>query len=187
LPRRRRTRIEGAICICGRTCRSCTVPCKEQVRNRQRKPAAISCSRRLVVHATQLRPHAEEHRSVTERRRCPSPKRAAMRLEAHECAGSRSSPSFETRAHAFEFAAPPSACALLKMRTSIACGILHHFKQPISFPRPHCCVRALPLCFTHPPLRVGGAPRDVRVLGGTPVGRARNAARQAPSEAPCVP
>jgi hypothetical protein len=27
-------------------------------------------------------------------------------------------------------------------------GILHHVKQPNSFPRPHCCVRALPL--THP-------------------------------------
>jgi catechol 2,3-dioxygenase-like lactoylglutathione lyase family enzyme len=26
----------------------------------------------------------------------------------------------------------------------------HDVKQPISFPRPHCCVRALPLCFTHP-------------------------------------
>src|SRR5262249_34499618 len=35
--------------------------------------------------------------------------------------------------------------------------------------------------------RVGGAPRDVRVLGGTPVRRAHNAARQAPSEARCVP
>ena len=23
-------------------------------------------------------------------------------------------------------------------------------KQPTSFPRPHCCVRVLPLCFTHP-------------------------------------
>src|SRR5262245_36155906 len=44
---------------------------------------------------------------------------------------------------------------------------------------------------------VGGAPRNVRVLGGTPVGvpscvkdareRAYDAARQAPSEAPCVP
>jgi hypothetical protein len=42
-------------------------------------------------------------------------------------------------------------------------------KQPISFPRPHVCVRALPLCFTHP-VRVGGAPRDVRVFSGTPVG-----------------
>src|SRR5215469_15971302 len=46
-------------------------------------------------------------------------------------------------------------------------------------------------------MRVGGAPRDVRVLGGTPVGRimcvkdarerAYDAIRQAPSEAPCVP
>src|SRR5262249_8373159 len=34
---------------------------------------------------------------------------------------------------------------------------------------------------------VGGAPRDVRVLGGTPGGRAHKAARQAPSRAPCVP
>jgi hypothetical protein len=55
----------------------------------------------------------------------------------------------------------------------------HHVKQPISFPRPHFCVRALPLCFTHPPLRGGrsaerrsGARRNTR-------GRARNAARQA--------
>src|SRR5262249_35090617 len=38
-----------------------------------------------------------------------------------------------------------------------------------------------------PESRVGGAPRVVRVLGGTPVRRAHNAARQAPSEAPCVP
>ena len=56
------------------------------------------------------------------------------------------------------------------MRTTIACAIIHHVKQPFSFPRPHCCVRALPLCFTHPIEGVGGAPRDVRVLGGTPVG-----------------
>jgi hypothetical protein len=56
------------------------------------------------------------------------------------------------------------------MRTIIACANLHNVKQPISFPRPHCCVRALPLCFTHPRWGVGGAPRDVRVLGGTPVG-----------------
>ena len=44
-------------------------------------------------------------------------------------------------------------------------------KQPTSFPRPHCCVRALSLCFTHPPIKgVGGAPRNVGVLGGAPVG-----------------
>ena len=33
---------------------------------------------------------------------------------------------------------------------------------------------------------VGGAPRNVRVLSGTPVGPAHDAAGQAPSEAPCV-
>jgi hypothetical protein len=51
-----------------------------------------------------------------------------------------------------------------------ACTSSHDVKQPVSFPRPHFCVRALPLCFTHPRRGVGGAPRDVRVLGGTPVG-----------------
>src|SRR5262249_32518776 len=45
----------------------------------------------------------------------------------------------------------------------------------------------LQLCFTDPERGVGGAPRNVRVLGGTPVRRAHNAARQAPSEALCVP
>jgi len=48
----------------------------------------------------------------------------------------------------------------------------HDVKQPISFPRSHCCARALPLCFTHPHRGVGGAPRDVGVLSGAPVGHA---------------
>src|SRR6516164_1285484 len=80
-----------------------------------------------------------------------------------------------------------SACALLRMRTSIADFTVHHVKQPISFPR---CVSAPGFCIfasLTPNRRVGGAPRDVRVLGGTPVRRAHNAARQAPGEAPCVP
>jgi hypothetical protein len=97
------------------------------------------------------RPHAEEHRSATRVQTLPLPNRAAMRTRV------RVRRNF-------------LACALLRMRTTIACGILHHVKQPISFPRPHFCVRALPLCFTHPHRGVGGAPRDVRVLGGTPVG-----------------
>src|SRR5262249_8476179 len=42
-------------------------------------------------------------------------------------------------------------------------------------------------CFTNPRMRVGGAPRVVRVLGEAPGRRAHNAARRAPSEAPCVP
>src|SRR6516165_943064 len=46
----------------------------------------------------------------------------------------------------------------------------HDVKQPISFPR-RVCVRGLQFCFAHPNRGVGGAPRDVRVLGGTPVGR----------------
>src|SRR5262249_29098174 len=83
--------------------------------------------------------------------------------------------------------ATSSACALLRMRPGIEFEKAHDFKQPISFPRRVFCARVLHLCFTNPRMRVGGAPRVVRVLGGTPVRRAHNAARQAPSEAPCVP
>src|SRR5215831_1879601 len=94
--------------------------------------------------------------------------------------------AFETRARAFEVCRTPSACALLRMRTSIASFTAHDVKQPISFSR-RVGVRGLRLLLRSPRMRVGGAPRNVRVLGGTPVGRAHNAARQAPSEAPCVP
>ena len=38
-------------------------------------------------------------------------------------------------------------------------------------PAARFCARALHLHFTHPERGVGGAPRNVRVLGGTPVGR----------------
>jgi hypothetical protein len=58
------------------------------------------------------------------------------------------------------------------MRTTIACGILHHVKQPISFPR-----RAFApgLCLFASLTRnrgVGGAPRDVRVRARHPLKRA---------------
>src|SRR5262249_8440973 len=66
-------------------------------------------------------------------------------------------------------------------------GHIHRFKRPVSFPRRDFCVRVLHLCFTNPRMRVGGAPRVVRVLRGTPVSRAHNAAGRALREAPCVP
>jgi hypothetical protein len=47
----------------------------------------------------------------------------------------------------------------------------HDVKQPLSFPRRRLGARGLQLCFTHPERGVGGAPRNVRVLSGTPVGR----------------
>src|SRR5690348_541743 len=46
-------------------------------------------------------------------------------------------------------------------------------------PAAHVCARGLQLCFAHPNRGVGGAPRDVRVLGGTPVRPAHDAAGQA--------
>jgi hypothetical protein len=58
------------------------------------------------------------------------------------------------------------------MRTTIACGILHHVKQPNSFPRPHCCVRALPLCFTHPIEGWAERRETYGCCASAPVGRA---------------
>jgi hypothetical protein len=68
-----------------------------------------------------------------------------------------------------------SACALLRMRPDIESCTVHHVKQPISFPRPHCCVRALPLCFAHPNR---GAERRSGACEA-PVGHANDAACQA--------
>ena len=51
--------------------------------------------------------------------------------------------------------------------------IASHPSQTASIvPAARFCARGLQLCFAHPNRGVGGAPRDVRVLGGTPVGRA---------------
>ena len=63
-----------------------------------------------------------------------------------------------------------SACALLRMRTSVAYCTVHHTNSlPRSrgaFLRPGFCI----LASLTPNRGVGGAPRNVRVLGGTPVG-----------------
>src|SRR5215813_13901667 len=70
--------------------------------------------------------------------------------------------AFETRARAFEVCRTSSTCALLRMRESIADFTAHDVKQPISFPR-RVGVRGLRLLLRSPRMRVGGAPRNVRV------------------------
>src|SRR5262245_22036325 len=70
--------------------------------------------------------------------------------------------AFETRARAFEVCRTSSACALLRMRTSIASFTAHDVKQPSSFSR-RVGVRGLRLLLRSRRMRVGGAPRDVRV------------------------
>ena len=72
-----------------------------------------------------------------------------------------------------------SVCALLRMRTSIAFQPSSRCQTAHLVPAAHFCARGLQPCFAHPHRGVGGAPRVVRVLGGTPVGRAHDAARQA--------
>jgi len=70
----------------------------------------------------------------------------------------------------------PLRFALRRIRdtqASDAFGALFTFQtaQIFSCPRRIFCARGLHLCFAHPNRGVGGAPRNVRVLGGTPVGR----------------
>src|SRR5215470_8516801 len=65
--------------------------------------------------------------------------------------------AFETRARAFQVCRTSSACALLRMRTSIASFTAQDFKQPISFSR-RVGVRGLRLLLRSPRIRVGGAP-----------------------------
>src|ERR1700756_2674852 len=54
---------------------------------------------------------------------------------------------------------------------SEAFGTLFTFQTAHLVPAMHFCARGLQLCFAHPNRGVGGAPRNVRGLGGTPVGR----------------
>jgi len=90
-------------------------------------------------------PHAEE-----------AAKPPSRSMRAHP------SSSFETRARAFEVCRTSSTRALLRMRTSIASFTAHDVKQPISFSR-RVGVRGLRLLLRSPRMRVGGAPRNVRV------------------------
>src|SRR5438105_6724287 len=57
-----------------------------------------------------------------------------------------------------------------------------HLVPAARFPRPGFCIVAS----LTPNRGVGGAPRNVRVLGGTPVGPARNAAGQALASPSCI-
>jgi hypothetical protein len=113
--------------------------------------------------------------------------RSALRcVSKHEDACNDSSSSFEMRACRFQVAARVDLRAPQdedEYRVTTA----HDVKQPFPFPRPHCCVRALPLCFTHPLEGWAERRETCGCCASAPVGRARNAARQAPSEAPCVP
>src|SRR6516225_4552764 len=134
-------------------------------------------------------PHAEEPR-------------AARRLEAWE-----PSPSFETRARTFQFATALGARALLRMKTAepaarrrTVFGNSHltmSNSPDLLVPAAHFCARGLQLRFTHLESR-GGRSAEKRSGAAAPVGRALgasqdarerayDAARQAPSEAPCVP
>src|SRR5262245_46534830 len=72
---------------------------------------------------------------------------------------------------------------------------IRNLPSPVSLTHTHTPPRSrgaflrpggLQLCFTHPESR-GGRSAEKRSGAAAPVGRAHNAARQAPSEAPCVP
>ena len=80
------------------------------------------------------------------------------------------SSSFGTRARPSEFAAGlPHARSSRRGPASRTKELTIQTAHLV--PAAHFCVRGLHPCFTHPERGVGGAPRNVRVLGGTPVGR----------------
>ena len=109
--------------------------------------------------------------------------RSALRcVSKHEDAHIGSSSSFETRARPFVLCGFSSACALLRMRTASRLRPYSYLTMSNSpsrsrnaFLRPGFATFASPT----PNRGVGGAPRDVRVLGGTPVRPAHDAAGQA--------
>ena len=80
------------------------------------------------------------------------------------------SSSFGTRARPSEFAAGlPHARSSRRGPASRTKELTIQTAHLV--PAAHFCVRGLHPCFTHPERGVGGAPRNVRVLGGTPVVR----------------
>src|SRR5260370_21545326 len=59
-------------------------------------------------------------------------------------------------------------------------SLIHFSNSPdLLVPAAHSCARVLHRCFANPSRGVGGAPRNVWVLGGTPIRPAHNAAGQA--------
>ena len=114
------------------------------------------------------RPHAEEHRSTMS----AGASTARMRCDASRSMRAMPWPSssFGTRARPSEFAAGlPHARSSRRGRASRTKELTIQTAHLV--PAAHFCVRGLHPCFTHPERGVGGAPRNVRVLGGTPVGR----------------
>src|SRR5215472_2732285 len=89
--------------------------------------------------------------------------------------------AFETRARAFEVCRTSSTCALLRMRESIADSQLT-MSNSRSRSRDALASEVCDFCFAHPGLRVGGAPRNVRVqrhpLGAHITRHARRLARR---------
>jgi hypothetical protein len=117
------------------------------------------------------RPHAEEHRSAHEH---------ASRLASLRCDASRSMtvnalahPHPSRRAHARSNL--PNVFGMRAPQDEDEHRVVHcsrfqtaHLVPATYFLRPGFCT----FCFAHPNRGVGGAPRDVRVLSGTPVGHA---------------
>src|SRR5262249_36127621 len=119
--------------------------------------------------------------------------------------GVLSSSSFETRARPFEFAKAPPARALLRMRMAelaarrrTGCGNSHLTMSNSPSRSRGAFLRPGFASLLHSPRTRGGRSAEKRSGAAAPVGRALgasqdarerayDAARQAPSEAPCVP
>src|SRR5262249_16148920 len=102
---------------------------------------------------------------------CPLPLRERAQWSAHKLErvrGSRNTPL--THHRTWQHRAALSRKGRGHNNCDRAYGPIHFSNSP-SRSRDALASEACDFCFAHPELRVGGAPRDVRVLGGTPVRR----------------
>jgi len=150
---------EGPFSFRGLTRLGCAAPCKEQAGNREPSSAPRFYIRRLVLGPTKHAscggfvlpncaalpcPHAEEPRGVGEVTRGAH---SHVRCGVSKHKGKRTArPHPSRRASARSRGRHDRSCALLRMRTSIACCTAHDVKQPVCFvPAARFCARVLHL------------------------------------------
>jgi hypothetical protein len=135
--------------------------------------------------AARPRPHAEEHCSA-KRVGC-FPSSASLRCVSKHEGHAVAVLILRDARTLLRLCASACACALLRMRTASRFSPAHDVKQPISqpfsFPRRIFAPGGF-ATWLHSPRTRGGRSAEKRSGAAAPVGRAHNAARQAPSDPP---
>jgi hypothetical protein len=154
----------------------------EQDENRQRpQPCFAKHSARAIVNAFRCALVSRAQRSTSEAKWCAADTDLGFTRDRRSDARKSGKP--DLRGPLQSVAVPDQRCtASLRSRCTASgtrdsvgrVGSLIHFSNSpdLLVPAARFCARGLQLCFANPNRGVGGAPRDVGVLGGTPVGHA---------------